>query len=318
MKFIEILKKIGVWLKIFLVKLLHRLKPRATFRWIFSAVIWLAILSYLGGGVYFSLKIYKDKVNTAPVKISTYFYPFPAAFVGGKLIWAKDYYRQLTYIEHFAAKTKQAMPDPAVLRGQIIDQLAENEILEFQALRYNLHVSNKDVNEAYQKIVAQSGGVSEVRKVLNELYGMSEREFKILVRQQVVKEKIRDNLIAQIQVAHIFIKDEGRAKEIADRAKKGEDFAALAKEFSEDTKSRDAGGELGWISKGQLVADNQMLPEFDEAAFKASKGEIIGPIKTTPGYEIAKIEDKKGLILENFNTWLEGLKKQAKIWRFIR
>lgn len=302
----------------FFVKFVRRLRPRATFRWIFSAVVWLVILSYLGTGVYFGLKIYKDKANTPIVKISTYFYPFPAAYVSGKIVWASDYYRQLTYIEHFADKTKQAMPDAATLRTQIIDQLAENEILEFQALRYNLRVSNKDVNEAYQKIVTQSGGATEVRKVLNELYGMSEREFKKLVRQQVVKEKIRNELIAQIKVAHIFIKDEGRAKDVAARAQKGDDFAALAKEFSEDTKSRDAGGELGWIAKGQLVADNQMLPEFDEAAFKAKTGEIVGPIKTNPGFEIAKIEDKKGVIFENFNTWLESLKKQAKIWRFIR
>lgn len=300
------------------IKLINRLKPRATFQWIFSAVLWLVILAYLGVGVYFGLKIYKDKVNTPAVKISTYFYPYPAAYVSGKFVWASAYYSQLTYIEHFANKTKQAIPEPVTLRTQIIDQLAENEILEFQALRYNLRVSNKDVETAYQKIVEQSGGVTEVRKVLNELYGMSEREFKKLVRSQVVKEKMRNELIAQIKVAHIFIKDEGRAKEIAERAKKGEDFAALAKQYSEDTKSRDAGGELGWISKGQLVADNQQLPEFDAAAFAAKNNEIIGPIKTNPGFEIAKIEDHKGVIFENFNTWLEGLKKQAKIWRFIR
>ena len=305
-------------IKIFFFRLLHRLKPRASFRWIFSAAVWLVILAYIGIGIYFGLRIYKDKANSPAIKISTYFYPYPAAYVGGKIVWASDYYRQLTYIEHFANKTKQAIPDQSTLRTQIIDQLAENEILEFQALRYNLRVSNKDVNNAYQKIVEQSGGVTEVRKVLNELYGMSERDFKKLVRQQVVKEKIRNELIAQIKAAHIFIKDEGRAKEVAERAKKGEDFAALAKQYSEDTRSRDAGGELDWISKGQLVADNQMLPEFDEAAFKAKNGEIIGPIKTNPGYEIAKIEDHKGLIFENFNTWLEGLKKQAKIWRFIK
>jgi len=299
-------------------KFIYRFKPRPTFRWIFSAVLWFIIVAYIGVGVYFGLAIYKNKINSRATKTSTYFYPFPAAYVSGKIVWANDFYRQLTYIEHFAEKTKQAMPDAATLRTQIIDQLAENEILEFQALRYNLRVSSRDVNDAYQKIVDQSGGLSEVRKVLNELYGMSEREFKKLVRSQVVKEKMRNELIAQIKVAHIFIKDEARAKEVAEKARKGEDFGALAKQYSEDTKSRDAGGELGWISKGQLVADNQMLPEFDEAAFAAKNGEIIGPIKTNPGYEIAKIEDHKGLIFENFNTWLETLKKQAKIWRFIK
>jgi len=311
----------GFWqnFKMFWVKLLYRLKPRATFRWIFSAILTLVILAYIGLGVYFGWQIYKVKANTLAVKTSTYFYPFPAAFVNGKTVWANDYYRQLTYIEHFSAKTKQSMPDPKVLRAQIVDQLAENEILEFESLRYNLRVTKKDVNDAYQKIVDQSGGATEVKKVLNELYGMSEREFKVLVRQQVVKEKIRNELIAQVQVAHIFIKtDEGRANDVAARAKKGEDFAALAKQYSEDAASRDKGGDLGWIAKGQLVADNQPMPEFDDAIFKAKKGDIVGPIKTAAGFEIAKIGDRKGLIFEDFNTWLDSLKKQAKIWRFIR
>lgn len=298
--------------------LLFRLKPRFTFRWIFSLIVWLVIFTYLGFGVYFGLQIYRDRSNSPVIKTSTYFYPFPAAVVNGKIIWAKDYYRQLTYIEHFAEKTKQALPEPAELKQEIIDQLVENEILKFEALRYNLHISSKDVNDAYGQIVLQSGGAAEVRKVLNELYGMSEREFKTLVRSQVVKEKIQNNLVAQIKVSHIFIKDEGRANEVAERAKKGEDFAELAKQYSEDTKSRDNGGDLGWISKGQLVADNQMLPEFDEAAFAAKNGEIVGPIKTNPGYEIAKVEDHKGVIQENFAIWLGNLKKQAKIFQFIR
>jgi len=305
-------------LKIFFNKFLYRLKPRSSFRWIFSAILTVLILLYLAGGIYFGLRIYKDKASTPAVKISAYFYPFPAAFVGGKTVWASDYYRQLTYIEHFSNKTKQAVPDQKTLRQQIIDQLAENEILEFQTLRYNLRVTNKDVNSAYQKIVDQSGGASEVRKVLNELYGMNEREFKVLVRQQVVKEKIRNELIAQIKIAHIFTKDENRAKEVAEKAKKGDNFAELAKQYSEDTRSRDAGGDLGFISKGQLVADNQPMPEFDAAIFKAGKGDIVGPIKTSAGFEIAKVGERKGLIFENFNTWLEGLKKQSKIWRFIR
>ena len=66
------------------------------------------------------------------------------------------------------------------------------------------------------------------------------------------------------------------------------------------------------------MVDNIPLPEFDEAAFKAKVNEITGPVKTAIGFEIIKVEDRKGKIDENFNTWLAGLKKQTKTWRLIQ
>lgn len=311
MKILDFLKKV-------FLNCANRLKPRATFRWIFSVVAWLLILAYVGFGIYFGLQIYKYKNGSKTIKASTYFYPFPAAMVNGKIIWANSYYKQLGYIEQFSFKTKQNFSDQADLRKKIIDQLTENGILEFQALRYNLGVKNSEVNDAYQKIIDQSGGKTEVKKVLNELYGMSEREFKGLVRQKVLKEKIRNELMAQVQVSHIFIKDEARANDIASQAKNKGDFSALAKQYSEDTQSRDNGGDLGWLSRGQLVIENNPLPEFDNAVFQAKTGDIVGPIKTSAGFEIIKVQGKKGIINENFDSWLGNLKTKVKIWTFIK
>ena len=314
----NILRKIDQFFTNLYIGLKDRLRPRKTLRWILITVLWLIVIIYLGFGIFFAVKVYKNHAEDRSTKFAVNIYPFPAAIINNGIVWAKDYYQQLAYIRQFSLKTKQPVPEAAVLRTQIIDQLIENKLLEMQALRYNITVSSKDVNDAYQKIVTQSGGTSEVNKVLNELYGMSERDFKHLVHQQVLKEKIQNELITQVKVAHILIKDEARANEIAARAKQGEDFGALAKQYSEDTKSRDAGGELGWLAKGQLVVDNNPIPEFDEAAFKVKVGEITGPVKTGIGFEIIKVEDRKGKIDENFNTWLAGLKKQAKIWRLIR
>lgn len=318
MKIVEFFKKIGNWFKNQFLRLLLRLKPRFELRWILSAVIWLIIIAYIVFGVFTGIEVYKVKSESKSIQFAVKFYPMPAAVVNGGVVWAKDYYEQLNYIRQFSEKTKQAFPEEATLRKQIIEQLIENKLLEMQAIRYQVRVSSKDVDDAYQKIVTQSGGPSEVKKVLNELYGMDEKDFKVLVRQQVLKEKIQGEILNQVKVAHILIKDEGRANEIAEKVKKGEDFAALAKQFSEDSKSKDAGGDLGWLAKGQLVVDNNSIPEFDEAAFSAKKGDIVGPVKTAVGFEIIKIEDTKGQVNENYNTWLAGLKKQAKIWRFIK
>ncbi len=87
----------------------------------------------------------------------------------------------------------------------------------------------------------------------------------------------------EVHARHILVDDEAKAKEIAKKAKAGEDFAKLAKEYSKD--AAEDGGDLGYFTKSQMV------PEFAEAAFKLKKGEISDPVKTQFGWHIIKVED---------------------------
>lgn len=319
MSFIKkILGVLGRFFKNLFSNLRYRLKPRRNFKWIFSVVLWFLILVYVGFGVYFGFQVYGKHSENKYTKLAVQVYPYPAVTVNGGVVWAKEYYQQLNYIRQFSEKTQQPVPDEVALRAQIINQLVENKILQMQAVKYHERVTTKDVNDAYGKIVEQSGGTAEVKKVLGELYGMNEKDFKNLVRQQVLKEKIQNDVMDQVQVSHILIKDEARANDVANQAKNKGDFAALAKQYSEDTKSKDAGGELGWLGKGQLVVNDTVIPEFDAAAFSAKKGDIIGPVKTSIGFEIIKIEDKKGQVNDSFDTWLADLEKKAKIYRLIK
>lgn len=318
MSFIKkILGTLGNFFKNLFANLRYRLQFRRSLKWAFSVVLWFLIIVYIGFGIFVGIEVYKVHSESKLTKFAVKIYPFPAVTVNGGFVWAKEYYQQLNYIRQFSEKTKQPIPDEAALREQIINQLVENKILQMQAVKYHVRVTTKDVNDAYNKIVEQSGGQAEVKKVLNELYGMNESDFKSLIRQQVLREKIQNEAMKQVQVAHILIKDEARANDIANQAKNGGDFAALAKQYSEDTKSRDAGGELGWLGKGQLVVNNTAIPEFDTAAFSAKKGEIVGPVKTSIGFEIIKVEDTKGQIDDSFDNWLAGLEKKAKIYRLI-
>lgn len=311
------LSNFGFKLKNFFINLLYRLKPRFQFRWILTCILWVLLLLYLGFGIFFGYQIYHNHSENSRVQFSTKIYPFPAAFVGGNIIWVKDYYQQLSYIRQFSVQTKQPTTEDSVLRQQIMDQLVENRLLAWEASKNGIRVTSKDVNDAYQKIVDESGGEANVQKVLRELYNMSEKEFKKLVKDQVIKEKIQDQLIAQVKVQHILTKDEGRANEVTTKAKSGEDWAGLAKTYSEDIKTRDNSGDLGWIARGNLVIDNKQVPEFEEAAFNAKIGEVFGPVKSEVGFQIGKVNEKKGKIQQSYTNWLSSLKKQTKIYIFI-
>jgi peptidyl-prolyl cis-trans isomerase C len=92
---------------------------------------------------------------------------------------------------------------------------------------------------------------------------------------------------SELRVRHILVETEDLVKQLAEKIAKGEDFAALAKEHSRDPGSKDQGGELGFFGRGQMV------PEFEEAAFKLKDGEISPPVRSKFGWHIIKVEERR-------------------------
>jgi parvulin-like peptidyl-prolyl isomerase len=76
------------------------------------------------------------------------------------------------------------------------------------------------------------------------------------------------------------------ANELRERILAGEDFAALAQAYSDDTGSAANGGDLGWFGRGRMVAP------FEEAAFSLPVGEVSEPIKTDFGYHLIEVTEK--------------------------
>lgn len=157
---------------------------------------------------------------------------------------------------------------------------------------------------------------------------VNSQQFRAIFRARLIYEKLLEAVTKDspttetyIWARHILVASEQEAAALRDRLENGEDFAALAAEYSTDTSNKDKGGDLGWFSKGQMVA------EFETAAFALTEiGEISQPVQTTFGWHIIQLLGREERPMtsdrldqtkqEAFNAWLEEIKAGLKIERY--
>jgi peptidyl-prolyl cis-trans isomerase D len=122
---------------------------------------------------------------------------------------------------------------------------------------------------------------------------------KMTVTPQEVETRYRDNIQTystpeQVRASHILFKTEGKddaavkklAESVLAKVKAGGDFAALAKQYSDDG-SKDNGGDLDYFSKGTMV------PEFENAVWNLQPGQITDLVKSQFGYHIIKMTGRR-------------------------
>lgn len=131
------------------------------------------------------------------------------------------------------------------------------------------YIADRELHNAYfRKHVIEATSTEEVK-------ARYEKEIGSLPKQE------------EVHARHILVKTEDEAKAVIEALDKGGDFAALAKEKSQDS-NKDQGGDLGWFGRGQMV------PEFEEAAYGLEKGAYTKtPVKSQFGFHVIKLEDKR-------------------------
>jgi parvulin-like peptidyl-prolyl isomerase len=212
---------------------------------------------------------------------------------------------------------KVGTPEFQNVQTQYVAFLVQREEFEKEAGELGIEVTQKDVDGEVEEFIESryDGDRKAAEKALEE-QGFTFEAFVETMRTSVLAQKLFDavtkdvkveegeiltyyqqNLQAQYQtpesrdVRHILISEKKEGDEVdfptskaeADRIyaalQDGGDFAALAKQNSDDPGSKDSGGKLT-ISRGQTV------PEFDKTAFDLKEGAISQPVKTTYGYHI--------------------------------
>jgi parvulin-like peptidyl-prolyl isomerase len=202
-------------------------------------------------------------------------------------------------------------PQYVALRQQAMRFLVQREQFEQKAKDLGLNISDSDVEKQMQTIKAQYFGKNgkcdaacekkyqaEIKK-----QGVTDEQVREDVRASVVQNKLYEEVTSDVTVSdkeieeyykknkqnyiqpasrdvrHILVKKKALAESLYQRAKSGENFAALAKKYSTDPGTKKQGGKLP-ISKGRQV------PEFDKAAFALKPGELSQPVKTSYGWHV--------------------------------
>ena len=201
-----------------------------------------------------------------------------------------------------------------MIEQELVKQAAEKEGIEGDPADVDKHIEELravfDSDEQFRMKLEGDGFTEDTyrrhveRMAAAKVYLDRIRADAADVRDAEVEKFYEENegrltLPEQVRVRHILLtwkpmgtQDDRAAiakqmEPILERARAGEDFAALAREFSEDSATKGNGGDTGFFHRGTMV------PAFEDVAFSLDPGEISEPVSTVFGVHILKLEDRK-------------------------
>ncbi|MGN6483228.1 MAG: peptidylprolyl isomerase [Thermomicrobiales bacterium] len=144
------------------------------------------------------------------------------------------------------------------------------------------------------KTLADAGFTNFQNQVFDKAHMSLDDYYRLFTRPQMAREQIDAQLqnavpqaADQVHLQHILVATEDLATQLANQAKGGADFSALAKANSTDTQTAPTGGDLGWVTHDELDQATA------DAAFSLAVKGISDPIQTPFGWEIVRVIDKQ-------------------------
>ena len=214
------------------------------------------------------------------------------ATVAGEEITAED----LNAFIQSMPKEQQMYASNPQFRQQIIDQLVNARLFAKYAEELKM-----DETEEFQKIL------NNAKKEILASMAIGETVKNAEVTEEELKgfyeaNKQRFEKGGTVRAKHILVKEEAKCQEILEEIIAGKVFEEAAQQYS-TCPSGQKGGDLGEFGKGQMVK------EFEEAAFNAEIGQVVGPVATQFGFHLIKVEEKNEATVAAFDEVKEQIRR---------
>ena len=244
-------------------------------------------------------------------------------------------------------------PELAQIRQAVLDNLIARELLYQESKKKGFRGSEEEVNEQIEALKGRFPSEAEFQTALTNM-NITEAQLRSQIEQDIAIRKFVNNTFVdkvtiseaeikayydnnpqfftkpeQVRASHILIKVEPQADAVQkDKARKtlnmvqeklqtGEDFGALAKEYSQGPSSS-KGGDLGFFGRGQMVKP------FEDKAFSMKTGEVSDIVETRFGYHLIKVTDKQpesklafAEVKERLGQHLKQQKVQQEIGAYV-
>jgi peptidyl-prolyl cis-trans isomerase C len=294
--------------------------------------------------------------------------PDKAAVVNGAVIAQEDFENEMSRVQRIFLSRGTPLNDsqlPAI-KMEVLENLIDRELLYQESQKKGIEIDPSAVDKQFSSLRDRFPSEAEFKNALSQM-NLSETGVRSQIRrgmaiQQLIDEQFgakvsvtegetktyydsnpnRFKKPEEIRASHILIKVDPEAdasgkkkarqkiEEIQEKLEQGEDFAALAKEFSEGP-SAVRGGDLNFFRRGQMVKP------FEDVAFALEPGKVSDIVETRFGYHLIKVAEKKPettiaykevqgeieeflkreKVQEETGQHLEKLKKKADIKRFV-
>ncbi|MFA6048293.1 MAG: peptidylprolyl isomerase [Parcubacteria group bacterium] len=241
--------------------------------------------------------VYFLGINNIFVRKVAAIVPYPAAIADNKIISVSSLDKNLEAARKFyesqdfsdvGMRIDFSTPDGKkrlkIKERRILTKMIEDAIIEKEANRRGIKLTDKDVaNEVSQKI-EQYGSRDLLTENMKNLYGWDIKDFEEnIVKPDMYARKLYENMRANDDG---FTKAAAKIKQAKAELDKSKDFESVVAKYSEGDSVKDR-GDLGWFSS------DEMLPEISQAVTGLEKGKTSEIIESSLGYHIIRVEDKK-------------------------
>lgn len=258
-----------------------------------------------------------------------------AAIVNGQPIFLADYQEETARFEAamagqgFDLESEDGKARLAQMRRQVLDSMIEQVLIMQAAAQEGVAISDEELEATIQQSIEEGGGQASFEEWLQTsdlTYGDFKEEIRFQLLAQAIFERVTGSIpttAEQVHARHIVVNTEEEAQAILTRLQAGEDFAALARQHSQDENTKEAGGDLGFFPRGLLLS-----PEVEEAAFALQPGQISEVVRSQFGYHIVQVLEKvperplppellNSLKEQAFAAWMQEQWEGATVERFI-